>query len=464
MEPFYSGVRNFEIFDERLRNQQDSPTKHLNIMLRNGVTKNGLENFLKEGLTLQFSIHGEGWKGIRRHVRYCEQNGWLFSVDFDEFRASGNESLILRIVGFDNPLPSGPERSQSFTRGYRSNSDQSTLSCQKEEQSKNPDLRLFAALLVEELVHKKPTRADSRRFHRENGLHPNKMDDADEIWRYFVRYNIETLGVKSVVATKYWNLTLPQSILKQRTKLLDSIVRLRNLEEQLGLRCCKNYTKSCSMTYRKGEFGFPDPYCLAKRHNQHCPVAQVTQTLTWHRQHYTIAKIIVECASRLLLNDEFGKKEGNLNHIYEGICRKYDSTRNDFRFKITEEFISRFKDIRGYSYPAKVIVWMLSDLSSPVHCVNHWPNIDLSQLVPVDVHVKRLSARFGFVAANEATGKNIMKRLAAIYPDEPRKLDFALYRLGAEGEEFICRETPECGACRKALPLIFNACLARKRV
>jgi hypothetical protein len=47
--------------------------------------------------------------------------------------------------------------------------------------------------------------------------------------------------------------------------------------------------------------------------------------------------------------------------------------------------------------------------------------------------------RFGFVSNKNSSCTYIAEEFAELYPKEPRKLDFALFRLGSEGEENFCR-------------------------
>ena len=101
-------------------------------------------------------------------------------------------------------------------------------------------------------------------------------------------------------------------------------------------------------------------------------------------------------------------------------------------------------------------------MSSPVHQVKHWPNLDHKQLSPVDTHVQRLMVRFGFIDAKNVSNKNIECKLSILYPEEPRKLDYGLYRLGAESEEGICAKTPNCELCNEKHPKLFQNCHAKK--
>ena len=48
------------MFDDMIRVQPDNPTKRLNEMLRKGFKIEQLDHFLKESLTQQFSLSGEG--------------------------------------------------------------------------------------------------------------------------------------------------------------------------------------------------------------------------------------------------------------------------------------------------------------------------------------------------------------------------------------------------------------------
>ncbi|NIN01787.1 MAG: DUF2400 family protein [candidate division Zixibacteria bacterium] len=309
----------------------------------------------------------------------------------------------------------------------------------------------FAGILVEELVDSDPSKGDAREFHRRNGIDPTNLKHADEIWRVFVRYNLETGGMKSRVVTENWNKLPDASMLKNRMRLLGRIVRLKHS------RCYANFTLNCPVTYSKVG-GFNLSRCTAPGMEEGCPFVEITKEIQWHRQHYKIAKIIVECAKRLLIEDMDGQHDGNLNDVVAATFDKYRGTELSWRAKATEEYMSRFEDIKGYGNPPKVILWMLSDLSSPVHQLEHWPDVDLSQLTPVDTHVGRLVVRFGFLPRDQVSNRNIRATLRQLYPKEPRKLDFALYRLGAESEENICRTEPHCKSCRERIPRVYTAC------
>lgn len=314
----------------------------------------------------------------------------------------------------------------------------------------------FARVLVQELVEKAPARADLRKFHLRNGIDPNNLNDADEIWRVFVRYNLESLGTQSLTVEKHWIATPKISILKQRTMLCDMI---RKFKLNVPPQCYANFTKNCKMVYGKDK-GFSCPsYCTSI--NQECPVIKVTKEITWHRAHYKVAKIIVECAKRLLIENKEGNKNGNLNDVVNEIIWRYKNSLVDYKARATTELIQLFDNIQGYGKPPKVIVWMLSDLSSPVHKINHWPDIDLSQLAPVDTHVQRLAVRFGFVSENQSSSSIISRKLADIYPEEPRKLDFAMFRLASEPEENICAKTPNCDQCKTKFSKVHELCPAR---
>jgi uncharacterized protein YeeX (DUF496 family) len=313
----------------------------------------------------------------------------------------------------------------------------------------------FARLLISELVDKKPSKSDPRVFHRRNGIDPERLDDADQIWLIFVRYNLDTKGMKSTVVEKRWLQIPKDSLLKNRNRLLEKVVFLKNE----NAFCCKNFTTNCPITYTQ-QRGF-SKNCLYPKFFNSCPVSILTKELQWHRAHYQTAKIIVECAKRLLIEDTNGSKEANLNHVVEEIFDRYRDSGEKWKKKATNEFLSKFDGIYGYGKPPKVVVWLLSDLSSPVHHVNHWGEIDTSQLIPIDTHVGRLALRFRFVGAGNVSNNQIRNSLSQLYPEEPRKLDFALYRLGSEMEENICSKTPNCLLCSTRFPKIYEVCPAK---
>jgi hypothetical protein len=291
------------------------------------------------------------------------------------------------------------------------------------------EMENFARILINELVDKDKSKADVRLFLKRFGIDSSKLNDADEIWKLFVRYNLDTGGMKSRIVEASWNEIPFHSVLKQRTRLLESIAPLKQKFIDGQLQCYSNFSQNCHMVFNQSN-GFTNIKCLDVKVISECPVIEITKEIQWHRKHYKIAKIIVECAKRLLIEDEIGKQNGNLNDIVKVIFDEYRNYGDNWKTIATAEFISRFNNIRDYGSPPKVIIWMLSDLSSPIHQINHWPDVDLSQLTPVDTHVQRLMVRLGFIRNDQVSNENIRRRLNELYPQEPRKLDFALYRLG----------------------------------
>lgn len=310
----------------------------------------------------------------------------------------------------------------------------------------------FARILVEEVVDSNPP--DSRGFISENRIDVSNLDDADEIWKAFVRYNIDAYGMKSGTVWKYWNEEKDEALMKQRELLLDKIKHLERLP------CYKNFTTLCPVKYKGGNFVDADK-CYQKDSFMQCPVVTLIQELKWHRNHYMVAKILVEDAKRLLIEDSDGAKDGNLNDVVDGLIKKYPDDEQG-RASATKELISKFDDMKGYGTPPKVITWFFSELSSPIHQVKHWPHLDYRHLSPVDTHVQRLMIRFNFIKGNEASNMNIEKKLSELYPEEPRKLDYGLYRLGAELEENICGKIPKCNLCNEKHPILFKNCYAKQ--
>jgi|GEM_PF-1951173 len=314
------------------------------------------------------------------------------------------------------------------------------------------DEKGFANILVEELVDKIPV--DSRHFLSENGIDPDNLDDADEIWKTFVRYNVDGGGIKSNIVYNYW-IKLPESsILLNRTELINEVSKLKDL------KCYENFSTECPVTYKAGSLINSDN-CYGNCDD--CPFASLTKELKWHKAHYRIAKILLETSKRLLIEKEDGSKRGNLNDIVSGLFSKYDGHPDQSKLA-TEELLNLFKGIKGYGTPPKVIVWMFSEMSSPVHNLNHWEMLDYHQFNPVDTHVGRLMERFGFLEKNELNYQKIENKLNDLYPEEPRKLDFALYRLGAEMEQNICGKEPKCDLCHETFPKIFEGCPYKVKV
>lgn len=303
----------------------------------------------------------------------------------------------------------------------------------------------FAEILVEELVNKDPP--DSNKFIRGSGIDPNNLDDADEIWKFFVRCNVDSLGIKSKIVADHWEKVPEDSYLKQRQKLLDSIKPLK------GMKCHENFSYNCPMTFKGGSFDNREMCCKSEIYDV-CPVVKITEELKWHKAHYRIAKIIVETAKRLLIENEDGRKNGNLNDVVNGIIKKHNDREDKWKRKATEELLEQFKGIKWYGNPPKAVVWFFRELSSPFHQVYHWKSLDLWQFIPVDTHVQRLANRFGFLPGYT----DIKDALDEIYPEEPGKLDFALYRLGGEAEKNICGKEPNCKSCKEELFKVYSKC------
>lgn len=89
------------------------------------------------------------------------------------------------------------------------------------------DEKEFANILVNELVDNIPV--NSRKFLSKNGLNPDNLDDADEIWMTFVRFNVDVGGMKSSTVMKYWNMLDASSLLLNREKLINEVFKLKSL-------------------------------------------------------------------------------------------------------------------------------------------------------------------------------------------------------------------------------------------
>lgn len=303
----------------------------------------------------------------------------------------------------------------------------------------------FAKILVEELVDEHPP--DSREFIRSCGIDPSYLDNPDEIWKFFVRCNLESLGTKSIIVGNHWKEIPENSILKQRLKLLESI---RSLENS---KCYNNFSTGCPVEFRAGLFANKEACCNQDKFDN-CPVIKLIEELKWHKGHYRIAKIIVETAKRILMEDKYGKNDGNFNDFVKGTINEYKVSEDKWERRATEKLIEQFEGIKWYGNPPKAVVWFFSELSSPVHQVSHWPELDLWQLTPIDTHVGRLAHRFGFLDGNIG----IKDALDNIYPEEPRKLDYALYRFAGEVERDICGKRPNCQKCKEEEPKIYEMC------
>lgn len=82
--------------------------------------------------------------------------------------------------------------------------------------------------------------------------------------------------------------------------------------------------------------------------------------LKWHRAHYRVAKILVEDAKRLLIEDVNGSKDGNLNDVVNGIFREYVDD-EEGRVSATRELLKKFDGIKGYGTRHKLLLVLFGD-------------------------------------------------------------------------------------------------------
>lgn len=234
----------------------------------------------------------------------------------------------------------------------------------------------FANFIVKEIVDKNPP--DSRRFISCNRINVSNLHDKDEIWKVFVRYNLDAYGIRFSVVSKYWNQLHGKSLIKQRSNLIKSTKLLKDSE------CYSNFTYSCPVMFKQKNFVDNDK-CHNPDYFDQCPFVNIIKEFEWHKAHYKIARIIVEDVKRLLIENSHGKIDGNLNYVVNGLLTETND--NEGKTAATQKLLSLFDDMKGYGTPPKVITWFFSELSSPVNQVNHFPDLDYNLLTPVDIHV-----------------------------------------------------------------------------
>lgn len=316
--------------------------------------------------------------------------------------------------------------------------------------------REFAALLVSEVISKCNAPEKTRAFHQRNGIDTDNLADADQIWILFARYNLETGGMRSTVCDEHWESIPKGGLIRNRLRLMEAVECLS------AKKCFENFTTRCPVLYTNKR-GFDMPRCVSPDSQSICPVIGLTREISWHRKHIRISKILAECAKRFLLLHDAGRKSGNLNDVVASIFEKHLARGGQWKRQATREFLDLFKGIAEYGSPPKVVALMLSDLASTLHGILHWPDFDLNSLVPVDTHVRRLSLRFGFVSGQDLSSENIGDRIAGLYPQEPRRLDFALFKLASDYEDGVCGSEPNCPKCQQMYRLIWESCPARRR-
>ena len=224
-----------------------------------------------------------------------------------------------------------------------------------------------------------------------------------------------------------------------------------------NLNCFANFTRNCRIKYKQGRF-LNREECYSSDNFKDCPMPKITKDLSWHRHHHKTSKIFLESAKRLFILNDAGKINGNLNDVVSAVFEKHRNSGNNWRTDATDEFYKIFEDMANYPSPAKTLQMFISNMSMPFKQVNHWPDFDLSTLIPIDTHVKRLSHRFAFVKTENPSPNQKKQAFQKVYPESPRSLNFAMFLFGAENEMNICTNAPKCDICKIKIPKVYNAC------
>ena len=112
----YSGYNSLQDLERLLDKQHPGPTNTLNKMLLKGVTFSELAKFLKEDLTAQFSLKRSNWSGLKGHIKYCEKNGWRFSLDIENFIEFEDPKKIFQLLSIKKILNHKPANKNEETR------------------------------------------------------------------------------------------------------------------------------------------------------------------------------------------------------------------------------------------------------------------------------------------------------------------------------------------------------------
>jgi len=87
--------RTFEEFDQKIALLKDTPTKRLNLLLRNGVTKQEFISFVDNGMWRDGEI-----KSTITHLKHCYDSGIRFNCDYKDFVLNASNNAAIRIVDF----------------------------------------------------------------------------------------------------------------------------------------------------------------------------------------------------------------------------------------------------------------------------------------------------------------------------------------------------------------------------
>ena len=204
----------------------------------------------------------------------------------------------------------------------------------------------------------------------------------------------------------------------------------------------------------------PSPYELAKNFS-----AKDRKKLSGFKHRFTDGQAIAELFA---VFKKVLRKYGTLENFFsEGFNQKDDNIINAL-----SKFCGRLLDMAGNSSRPLKYLLVQPENKSPCKRLNLflrwmvrsddvdpglWKSIDKSKLiVPIDVHMARLSRILGFTKKKNmslSAAVEITKAFAKIAPDDPVKYDFALTRIGIV-ENCTGRYKIECNDCE-----IFEICL-----
>lgn len=320
-------------------------------------------------------------------------------------------------------------------------------------------LKIFADALVDEVLKEAPRKkgfADIVQYTKGwmGRIGVRNVKNKDEVWRFFV-YHVFGQGLTGTVVDELYNKIPKNGVTLNVDRIINGLKDVEEkCEEVKGLLSSRGSIAECDAEKSVPTVEIPpelveeamriaeEAGCLK------CPVSLIMEEVK-HRFATRIAKTLVEVVGKHLI-----KYGGDFNKWYDEVLKESGGDVG----KATERMYKELSNTWGLRGRGKIVSFFLADLAVPIKL---W-NLDekSEKLCPVDVNVRRLSKRFGFVRKG-ATDEEIQAALKAYYPDVPRKLDFALYLLGSPSELNICGEKPNCGECQQLLPTVYQLCPAR---
>ena len=281
----------------------------------------------------------------------------------------------------------------------------------------------------------------------ESGIDVKRLNDRRVIWKALVRFFVERRMPSTVIHARWKQ--IPESSL-----LFDIDLILARLEDAAvaGSPCLRTpfLASNCRLATRKHpQREWTRPPGASCPPGIRCPVESLTTELDWHANHYVTAKGLCEVAWRILR-----PHVGDLNRYVAQMLAVYPQG------AAIRAILEDFAAVKWFR-PGKNIRHMLRDFTLPLFGIGHF-EFDAAELVPIDVHVRRLLSRHALQMEGESP-EQAVRRIGSIAGVSGAEATYLLYRFGGSFELGICKSTPDCPRCKGWSQEVYDACRSAEK-